>query len=238
MDFSFTSDQQDLRELAAKILSDATTLERTKQVVADERRLRPRPVGSARRRRHRRHLAARVGRRRRARLPRDVHRARRGRSHRRAGPGARGHGPRRPGARGVRRRRRASTASPPAPASSPPRSPSRSATRTHRPPRPTGGKLTGEKVCVPAGSTPSAIVVSAIDGIYLVDPSAPGVTVEREDTMHRRARRAPRAERRRGDASSPVPRALTWLLERAQTAMTRDDGRRLRRPRSTSPPTT
>ena len=32
MDFSFTSDQQDLRELAAKILSDATTLERTKQV--------------------------------------------------------------------------------------------------------------------------------------------------------------------------------------------------------------
>src|SRR6476661_829064 len=35
MDFSFTSDQQDLRDLAAKILSDATTLERTKQVVAD-----------------------------------------------------------------------------------------------------------------------------------------------------------------------------------------------------------
>src|SRR4029078_9239657 len=35
MDFSFSSDQQDLRDLAAKILSDATTLERTKQVVAD-----------------------------------------------------------------------------------------------------------------------------------------------------------------------------------------------------------
>ena len=35
MDFSFTSDQQDLRELAAKILSDATTLERTKRVVND-----------------------------------------------------------------------------------------------------------------------------------------------------------------------------------------------------------
>ena len=32
MDFSFTSDQQDLRELAAKILSDATTLERAKKV--------------------------------------------------------------------------------------------------------------------------------------------------------------------------------------------------------------
>ena len=37
MDFSFTSDQQDLRELAAKILSDATTLERTKQVDAESR---------------------------------------------------------------------------------------------------------------------------------------------------------------------------------------------------------
>ena len=35
MDFSFSSDQQDLRELAAKILGDATTLERTKQVIAD-----------------------------------------------------------------------------------------------------------------------------------------------------------------------------------------------------------
>jgi len=35
MDFSFSSDQQDLRELAAKILSDATTLERTKQVVTE-----------------------------------------------------------------------------------------------------------------------------------------------------------------------------------------------------------
>ena len=34
----------------------------------------------------------------------------------------------------------------------------------------------------PPGSTPSAIVVSASDGLYLVDPSAPGVTVEREDT--------------------------------------------------------
>ena len=35
MDFSFTSDQQDLRELAAKILNDATTLERVKRVLAD-----------------------------------------------------------------------------------------------------------------------------------------------------------------------------------------------------------
>src|SRR5437660_6967348 len=36
MDCSVTSDQQDLRELAAKILSAATTLERVKKVLADD----------------------------------------------------------------------------------------------------------------------------------------------------------------------------------------------------------
>ena len=84
----------------------------------------------------------------------------------------------------------------------------------------TGGKLTGEKVCVPAGiSTRSAIVVSAIDGIYLVDPSAPGVTVEREDTMLG----APTARLVSSNAEATKlagPEGLTWLLERAQTAMT------------------
>ena len=107
MDFSFTSDQQDLRELAAKILSDATTLERTKKVVGRRRRLRPRPVVRARRGRDRRHLGARVGRRRRARVPRDVHRAGRGRPHRGTDPRARGPGTRRARAGRVRWHRRA-----------------------------------------------------------------------------------------------------------------------------------
>ena len=195
MDFSFSSDQQDLRELAAKILSDATTLERTKQVVADERRLRPRPVGCARRGRHHRHLAARVGRRRRARLPRDVHRARRGRSHRRADPRARGDGARRAGARRVRRHRRARRRGRRHDASSPPPSPKRWATRTSPSTSATGGKLTGEKVCVPAGLDAKAIVVSAIDGLYLVDPSAVG-----------RDRRARRHDARRADGASGAAR--------------------------------
>ena len=226
MDFSFTSDQQDLRELAAKILSDATTLERTKQVVADERRLRPRPVGRARRRRHRRHLAARVGRWRRA----SASSRRASCSKRSAAPPPRSRrsrswpwpGPRSPSSvatdalDGVAAGTRIVTAAL-TEAVGDAYAPSTTAT---------GGKLTGEKVCVPAGLDAQAIVVSAIDGLYLVDPSAAGVTVEREDTMLG----VPTARlvlSNAGRPSSPVPRALTWLLERAQTAMTVDDvGRR------------
>jgi acyl-CoA dehydrogenase len=79
------------------------------------------------------------------------------------------------------------------------------------------GKLTGEKVCVPAGLDAKAIVVSADDGLYLVDPSASGVTVEREDTMLG----APTARLVLRDADAKKlagPEGLTWLLERAQTA--------------------
>jgi alkylation response protein AidB-like acyl-CoA dehydrogenase len=83
----------------------------------------------------------------------------------------------------------------------------------------TGGKLTGEKVCVPAGLDAQAIVVSAIDGIYLVDASAAGVTLEREETMLG----APTARLVLSDVEATKlagPEGLTWLLERAQTAMT------------------
>jgi len=44
------------------------------------------------------------------------------------------------------------------------------------------GKLNGVKVCVPAGTAASAFVVTAADGVYLVDRDAVGVEVEREDT--------------------------------------------------------
>ena len=135
MDFSFTSDQQDLRELAAKILSDATTLERTKQVVAESDGF-DRDLWAA--------LADAgiVG----ISLPESVGGAGLGfletcivleEVGRTAAPdpGIGGHGPR----RRLRSRSSApptrSTASPPGPASSPPRSPRRSATCTHRPPR-------------------------------------------------------------------------------------------------------
>ena len=218
MDFSFTSDQQDLRELAAKILSDATTLERTKQVVADSDGF-DRDLWAA--------LAEAgiVG----ISLPESVGGAGLGfietcivleEVGRTAAPipalavmglaapalvefGATD------ALEGVAAGTRIVTAAL-TEAVGDVYSPSTSVT---------GGKLTGEKVCVPAGLDAQAIVVSAIDGIYLVDPSASGVTVEREDTMLG----APTARLVLSNAEATKlagPEGLTWLLERAQTAMT------------------
>jgi 3-oxocholest-4-en-26-oyl-CoA dehydrogenase beta subunit len=44
------------------------------------------------------------------------------------------------------------------------------------------GALTGTKLCVPHGLLAERFVVSATDGLYLVEADAPGVTVERQDT--------------------------------------------------------
>jgi alkylation response protein AidB-like acyl-CoA dehydrogenase len=218
MDFSFTSDQQDLRELAAKILSDATTLERTKQVVADSDGF-DRDLWSA--------LADAgiIG----ISLPESVGGAGLGfietcivleEVGRTAAPvpalavmalaapalaqfGATD------ALDGVAAGTRIVTAAL-TEAVGDVYSPSTSVN---------GGKLTGEKVCVPAGLDAQAIVVSAIDGIYLVDPSSAGVTVEREATMLG----APTARLVLSDAEATKlagPEGLTWLLERAQTAMT------------------
>jgi len=46
----------------------------------------------------------------------------------------------------------------------------------------TDGKLSGVKSNVPAGTSAAAFVVSAADGLYLVAADADGVTVERQDT--------------------------------------------------------
>jgi len=46
----------------------------------------------------------------------------------------------------------------------------------------TNGRITGEKVCVPAGTAAAAFVVAAADGLYVVDAAANGVTVQRENT--------------------------------------------------------
>jgi alkylation response protein AidB-like acyl-CoA dehydrogenase len=218
MDFSFTSDQQDLRELAAKILSDATTLERTKQVVADSDGF-DRDLWAA--------LADAgiVG----ISLPESVGGAGLGfletcivleEVGRTAAPipalavmGLAAPALVEFGATdaldGVAAGTRIVTAAL-TEAVGDVYSPSTSVT---------GGKLTGEKVCVPAGLDAQAIIVSAIDGIYLVDPSAAGVTVEREDTMLG----APTARLVLSNAEATKlagPEGLTWLLERAQTAMT------------------
>jgi alkylation response protein AidB-like acyl-CoA dehydrogenase len=217
MDFSFSSDQQDLRDLAAKILSDATTLERTKQVVADQDGF-DRDLWRA--------LADAgiIG----ISLPESV-----GGSGldfletcivleevgRTAAPvpalavmGLAAPALAQFGATdalaGVAEGTSIVTAAL-----------SEAVGDAYEPSTAsTGGKLTGEKVCVPAGLDAKAIVVSAIDGIYLVDPSASGVTVEREDTMLG----APTARLVLRDAEATKlagPEGLTWLLERAQTAL-------------------
>jgi len=218
MDFSFTSDQQELRALAAKILTDATTLERTKQVVTEHDGF-DRDLWAA--------LAEAgiVG----ISLPESVGGAGLGfletcivleEVGRTAAPipalavmglavpalvefGATD------ALDGVAAGTRIVTAAL-TEAVGDAYAPSTSVT---------DGKLTGEKVCVPAGLVAQAIIVSAVDGIYLVDASAAGVTVEREDTMLG----APTARLVLRDAAATKlagPEGLTWLLERAQTAMT------------------
>jgi 3-oxocholest-4-en-26-oyl-CoA dehydrogenase beta subunit len=44
------------------------------------------------------------------------------------------------------------------------------------------GRLSGTKVCVPHGLLAARFVVSAADGLFVVEATAPGVTIERQDT--------------------------------------------------------
>lgn len=44
------------------------------------------------------------------------------------------------------------------------------------------GRLSGEKVCVPAGTAAALFVVSAADGLYAVEADAEGVSVQRQNT--------------------------------------------------------
>ncbi len=75
-----------------------------------------------------------------------------------------------------------------------------------------GGRLTGTKVCAPFGTVADAFVVSAADGLYLVAASADGVTTSLEQTTTGmpdamvELRGAP-GERLGG------PEELDWLLE-------------------------
>ncbi|MFN8026660.1 MAG: acyl-CoA dehydrogenase family protein [Acidimicrobiia bacterium] len=217
MDFSFSSDQQDLRELATKILGDATTLERTKQVIADQDGF-DRDLWKA--------LAdaGLIG----ISLPESVGGGGLGfletcivleEVGRTAAPipalavmGLAAPALAQFGATdalaGVADGTRIVTAAL-TEAVGDAHSPATTAT---------DGKLTGTKVCVPAGLWAECIIVSAADGIYLVDPSASGVTVTREETMLG----APTAQLVLDGAPATKlagPEGLTWLLERAITAM-------------------
>jgi alkylation response protein AidB-like acyl-CoA dehydrogenase len=78
--------------------------------------------------------------------------------------------------------------------------------------------LTGAKTCVPAGLLAGAIVVSADQGLFIVDPEGTGVTRTRLETTtglpeaHLELDQAP-AERLGG------PEALEWLLPRATAGL-------------------
>ena len=81
----------------------------------------------------------------------------------------------------------------------------------------TDGRLSGEKVCVPAGLAACCFVVSAADGLYLVDAGAEGVSIERQDTT------TGIPEARVTFTSAPAEKigdlaALAALIERASTA--------------------
>ncbi len=81
----------------------------------------------------------------------------------------------------------------------------------------TDGAITGQKVCVPAGTAAAAFVVSAVDGLYVVDAAASGVTVEREDTT------SGIPEARVTFAGAPATKitdeaGLAWLLDVAASA--------------------
>jgi acyl-CoA dehydrogenase len=79
------------------------------------------------------------------------------------------------------------------------------------------GTLAGEKLCVPAGLDAERIVVSADAGLFVVDPAAAGVTVEREDTTSG----VPEARVVLDGAPAAKlagPEGVTWLVEHAQAA--------------------
>ncbi|MCU1390284.1 MAG: acd [Ilumatobacteraceae bacterium] len=68
------------------------------------------------------------------------------------------------------------------------------------------GKLTGEKVCVPAGTAASFFVVSASDGLYVVAADAEGVTIQKEGT------------------TSGVPEAMVTFAGATGTKLTDNEG--------------
>lgn len=80
-----------------------------------------------------------------------------------------------------------------------------------------GGRLTGAKVCVPAGLIAGSFVVSAADGLYAIDATAEGVALERQDTT------TGIPEARITFMSAPAEKigdldALDALIQRASTA--------------------
>lgn len=85
-----------------------------------------------------------------------------------------------------------------------------------------GFALTGEKTLVPAGSLAERIVVPARTdegiGLFLVDPKASGVTLEEQTTSDRQPHAHVTLDGAAGEALGPADRdatSLRWLVDRA-----------------------
>jgi alkylation response protein AidB-like acyl-CoA dehydrogenase len=79
-----------------------------------------------------------------------------------------------------------------------------------------GGVLEGEKVCVPFGTVADAFIVSAADGIYYIEADAPGVTVTAQPAVDDIPDAMVLFE---GAAAQHIagPEALASLIEHGQT---------------------
>ena len=225
MDFSFSEEQQDLQGLATQILEGELTHERLKEVEGGDENFDRELWSKLADRGRARHRGAGGAGRRRVRLPRGRARARADRSHRRADPVLRDRRLAR-----SRSRRFGTDAQKDAllpgvadgttivsaaltESGADPLDPVTTAT-----PDGDGWVLDGVKDCVPAGPLADRVLVPArtADGkviVAIVDPTAAGVTRERQDTTNhhaearltlqgregRRRRRARQRGRRRGD---------------------------------------
>lgn len=80
------------------------------------------------------------------------------------------------------------------------------------------GRLTGEKVCVPAGLLADTFVVSADDGLYVVRRDTSGLTIERQDTTSGIPEASITLENVPATRLTG-PEGVGWLVDHAQTAM-------------------
>ena len=216
MDFSFSEEQEAVRELADRIFTDLSTQERLREIEAEARgdrfdRKLWSELAAAGLLGHR---PARGRRRRRTRLPGDRAAGRGGRSHRGLRAGGRDAGRRRAGHRRVRHRRPATAVA--ARSRSGRHGPHHCTGRARRHPlRPAtvaepagdGWTLTGVKACVPSGTVADAVLVSAriepdAVAVFLVETGAAGLTSSAR-RQQRPAGGTADLVRRRGRAGRP-----------------------------------
>ena len=85
-------------------------------------------------------------------------------------------------------------------------------------------RLDGVKLGVPAAAVSTALVVpAAVEGdrarLFIVDPGAPGVTLERQEMTHREVHFLVTLDGARGDRLGGGSDALAWLVRRATVGL-------------------